>query len=406
MIQNKVEQIGVGDQNNLTDIYISPEVIMKKLRRLVINKAPGIDNLVPKVLIETAEYICKPLSIIYNESLNCGIVPTDWKRANVTAVFKKGPKDSACNYRPISLTSQVCKVMKSIIKDRVVKHLNDFKLIRDSQHGFMRHKSCLTNLIKFYDTVEKMIDNGDAVDVVFLDFQKAFDKVPHQRLILKVKGFGIDGKILSWIKDWLCDRQQRVVLNGFMSDWSSVCSGVPQGSVLGPLLFVLFINDIDTCVSSKILKFADDTKLFRKVSSQADIEAIREDLTNLFRWSEDWQMLFNIEKCKVLHIGKNNGKEIFSMGGKVLESVEEEKDLGVIVNYDLKVSKQCTKVVKTAHRVLGMISRSFTYKDKVVILQLYKTLVRPHLEYCVQAWRPHLQKDIVLMERFRDAQQK
>ena len=188
-----------------------------------------------------------------------------------------------------------------------------------------------------------------------------------------------------------------VNLTGVM--WLYSYSGVPQSSVLGPFLFLIFINDIDHAIASKLLKFADDTKLVGPVSSTDDINKLRNDLSNLFNWSEDWLMLFNVEKCKVMHLGKNNTKCQYIMGGQLLQTVSEEKDLGVIISDDLKVTSQCSKVVLTANRILGMISRTFACRNKDVILMLYKTLVRPHLEYCIQAWRPHLQKDINLLER-------
>ena len=174
---------------------------------------------------------------------------------------------------------------------------------------------------------------------------------------------------------------------------------MPQGSVLEPLLFLMFVYDIDHAICSKLFKFADDAKLFRVVSSIDDVNKLRDDLKNLFSWSEDWLMLFNLDKCKVLHFGKTNSSRCqYSLGGKILEEVQEERDLGVIVSSDLRVSQQCAKVVKTANRILGMVSRTFTLRSKDVILRLYKSLVRPHLEYCIQAWRPHLQKDINLLE--------
>ena len=385
--------------NDLTDINITEELVLKYLRKLKINKAPGTDNLVPRVLVETATAIAKPLCMIFCMSLCDGVVPREWKCANVCAIFKKGAKSDASNYRPVSLTSQICKVFEAILRDAITSHFQMYNLIKESQHGFMRKKSCLTNLLEFLEYVTEYVDNGEPVDVIYLDFQKAFDKVPHQRLMLKLVSLGVNGRVASWIKDWLADRKQRVVLNGCMSDWCEVASGVPQGSVLGPLLFVVFINDIDQCVTSKLLKFADDTKLMKPVSSTHEINMLRNDLCNLYSWSEDWLMLFNLDKCKVMHLGKNNVKSQYVMGGQILQEVSEEKDLGVIISNDLKVSSQCSKAAKTANRILGMISRTFIYKNKDTMLLLYKSLVRPHLEYCIQTWRPHLQKDIDLLER-------
>jgi hypothetical protein len=382
----------------LHDIVITVELVLSKLLKLQVNKAPGVDGIVPEILLKSAHAICNPLTTIFNASFQSGYVPVDWRRANVTAIYKQGPRDSPSNYRPVSLTCIACKLMESVVKQEIETHLLKCNAIKNSQHGFMKNKSCLTNLLEFLNFVDKNIDSGDAVDVIYLDFQKAFDKVPHQRLLMKLEAYGVRGRVSKWISSWLREREQRVVLNCSGSQWSSVISGVPQGSVLGPLLFIVYINDIDSSVVCKLSKFADDTKMFNTVSSQRNVDALKADLNNLFHWSEEWQMLFNLSKCKVMHFGKHNGKASYSMGGIVLDTVDCEKDLGVIVQSDMKVTQQCIKVVKIANKILGMISRTFQYKTKPVVLRLYKSLVRPHLEYCVQAWRPHLQKDINLIE--------
>jgi len=272
-------------------------------------------------------------------------------------------------------------------------------LIGNSQHGFREKKSCLTNLLEFSENVTGWLDGGKPVDIIYLDFQKAFDKVPHQRLLLKLAAHGIGGQVLEWIRNWLQYRKQRVVNKGNMSEWSEVISGVPQGSVLGPILFNVYVNDIDDNLRSKILKFADDVKLYGSVGSKWESNNIREDLIVLSKWSQEWQMLFNIEKCKVMHMGAKNKCEKYTLINRDLSMVKEERDLGVIVNDTFKVAKQCLVASKKGNQVLGMISRSFVYRNKIIIKKLYKSLVRPHLEYCIQAWRPHLIKDIEILEK-------
>jgi ribonuclease P/MRP protein subunit RPP40 len=350
------------------------------------------------MLKELASELKDILTIIFTRSMAEGKVPEDWRSANITPIFKKGRKCEAGNYRPVSLTSHVCKVLESIIKDSIVEHLNKNELLNETQHGFRSKRSCLTNLLIFMEKVSDYVDQGCPVDVVYLDFQKAFDKVPHERLLLKIGALGIGGEVVNWIRAWLRDRKQRVVVSGESSDWSAVTSGVPQGSVLGPILFIMFINDIEVGVCSNVLKFADDTKLFGKVGSEENCKQLRADLRRLYNWSIDWQMLFNLEKCKIMHFGYNNPKNTFLLGSQILDSVKEEKDLGVLITDDLKVSNQCVKVVKTANQVLGMIKRTFTFKTTDNLLQLYKSLVRPHLEYCMQVWCPYLRKDIDMIE--------
>ena len=212
----------------------------------------------------------------------------------------------------------------------MIEHINVNKLINDTQHGFVKKRSCLTNLLEFLEFVTDYIDQGKPIDIIYLDFQKAFDKVPHKRLMLKIKSFGIVGQIYDWIEDWLKDRQQRVVILGKNSNWIKVKSGVPQGSVLGPLLFLIYINDIDDCVGTHILKFADDTKIYSVVANKEDVAKLQDDLKNLCNWSREWLMLFNIAKCKVMHLGRNNVKAEYEIDGTKLDEVDEERDLGVI----------------------------------------------------------------------------
>ena len=243
------------------------------------------------------------------------------------------------------------------------------------------------------------VDQGIPVDVIYLDFQKAFDKVSHTKLIVKMKRYGVSSEIVRWVGNWLTGRRQRVLIEGVVSGWEMVRSGVPQGSVLGPVLFVVFIDDIDENIRSIVLKFADDTKVVARVGTEEDREVLRRDLVSLFGWSQDWQMLFNLDKCAVMHFGFNNIGESMELGGKLLVSHTSERDLGVIVQSNLKVDMQCNKAACEANRRLGMIKRNFRFKSRSVVLPLYKSIVRPHLDYCVQAWRPHYRKDIDKLEK-------
>ena len=200
-----------------------------------------------------------PLNALFTKSFKSGQVLQDWLDANVFPIYKKGHHSKPGNYRPISLTSQVYKVMEFFILESISEHLKQHKLILDSQHGFLSKRSRLSNLLIFLEEVTYYIDKGYPVDVIYLDFSKAFDTVPHRRLISKLTAQGITGKTNRWIESWLTDRRQRVCISGAESDWQKVISGVPQGSILSPMLFVIFINDIDSTVVSSLLKFADDT---------------------------------------------------------------------------------------------------------------------------------------------------
>ena len=210
--------------------------------------------------------------------------------------------------------------------------------------------------------------------------------------------------IVNWIEQWLTDRRQRVVVDREVSSWKSVLSGVPQGSVLGPILFLvytLYINDLEEGVTGKILKFADDTKLFTKTKEIIDKQKLQDDIDKLVKWSEKWQMLFNFGKCKCLRAGPGNTGVNYEMGGTILSKTVMEKDLGVTMNANMKVSEQCRIAASKGNKVLGMIRRNITYKERSLIVPLYKAVVRPHLEYCIQAWRPYPRKDIDMLEKIQ-----
>ena len=385
-------------ENELRSANFTTSEVQKKVDSLDANKTSGPDDISVRVLKEIVPTVICHLTRLFNRMVGEACVPQNWKEANVTPIHKKGPKCQPCNYRPVSLTSQLCKLVESLLRDRIVAHLDDHELIRSSQHGFRKKRSCVSNLLAFLDEATACVDKGSAADVIYLDYRKAFDKVPHQRLLQKLEAHGIVGNILDWIRCWLTGRRQRVVLNGEVSLWSKVSSGVPQGSVLGPVLFLVYINDLDLGINGTIYKFADDTKLFKEVTCVQEVTEMQEDIRALECWSEKWQMEFNTGKCKVMHLGHNNPMAEYAIQGETLEAVQEEKDLGVVVSCDLKSAKQCAEAVKKANRTLGTIKRCFKHKTVDIIKQLYLSHVRPHLEFAIQAWSPQYEKDKKLME--------
>ena len=264
---------------------------------------------------------------MFNKILTTGDIPDLWKQANVTPIFKKGNKSQPGNYRPISLISVLCKLFESILRDSIMDFLSTKNILIDTQHGFTSRRSCLTNLIDFFDYITKTVDSGDPVDLIYLDFRKAFDKVPHERLLSKLNTNGIDGYLYKCIRNWLIGRKQRVLINGMKSKWQNVTSGVPQGSVLGPLLFLVYINDIDIGITSRIAKFADDTKIGRNVKDLEGIKQLQKDLDRISAWGKTWMMDFNLDKCKKMHTGNRNIEFGYEMDGKWLASSSNEKDL-------------------------------------------------------------------------------
>ena len=296
------------DCNALKEIEVSHEEVLIELRTLKLDKAAGPDDIPTMVLNKCADQLVAPLLTLFQKTLNEGILPKDWKLAKITPIFKKGSRRESSNFRPVSLTSQPCKVLERIIRKHIQQHVEQHGLLTPHQHGFVQRKSCQTNLLEAFEDWTSILDDECNLDVIFLDYRKAFDTVPHKRLLRKLYGYGIKGKVLAWIRNFLADRLQKVVVGNSSSKWGKVVSGVPQGSVLGPTLFSMYVNDLPSMVCSTLKMFADDTKLYRKIQDSGDIQAIQEDLKKLGDWSDRWLLRFNLEKCTVMHCGSSNPK--------------------------------------------------------------------------------------------------
>ena len=402
--EERLDDLPAIDENNIPDcrldsFTIPPEVVLEKLMALKQDKTPGPDGWHPFLLKGIANCIYIPLAILFQKSLDEGVVPNQWLEACVTAIHKKGLKSAFQNYRPVSMTSIICKLMESIVRDKIVGYMMENNLISNKQHGFVPNRNCMSNLLTCLEHWCQFVEDGCPIDVIYTDFARAFDRVPHKRLLQKMKSLGITGSTLNWVKAFLTGRRQQVCVDGEYSQWGGVKSGIPQGSVLGPILFILFINDMPDVCTSVCQLFADDAKIYRKVSTQAECDALQDDIKSLHDWSTTWQLLFNLDKCKVLHIGRNNMRNEYRMNGKLLEAITEEKDLGVLIDNELKFHKQTAAAVKKANSVLGVIKRTFAKRDEKTFPLLYKTLVRPHLEYGNVVWGPLYQEDIKAVEK-------
>ena len=319
------------------------------------------------------------------------------KKANITPIHKKGPKHQVANYHPISLTSILCKIMEKITRDALVEHMEDNEFFTAHQHGFRKGRSCATQLIEVLEEWTDNLDKHNSIDAIYLDFQKAFDTVPHKRLIYKLKSYGVAGNVLGWIENFLQDRKQRVVLNGSNSKWSPVTSGIPQGSVLGPVLFTIYINDLPDLVQNMAKLFADDTKLYAIVNDIEEQTRLQEDIDKLLDWSQKWLLTFNKSKCKHVHFGPETNSS-YNMAGDEITKSTEEKDLGITIDNKLKFQQHISIQVKKANQKLGIIYRSFSHMDKEMFLVLYKSLVRPHLEYGSTVWSVICKKDAIIIE--------
>jgi hypothetical protein len=269
----------------------------------------------------------------------------------------------------------------------------------------MKKKACVTNLLETLDFLTKCHWLKIPVVIAFIDFLKAFDLVSHKRLLFKLSCYGINGSLLAWIASFLEDRTQRVVMGNVISSWEKVTSGVPQGSVLGPILFIIFINEISELLISLNELYADDTKLMREIKSDSDVSILQGDIDKIVEWTRKWLMKLNENKCKVMYIGGGNEKNIFtieSYDGSIRTNLIEttlERDLGIMISADLKWRQHVMHCANKANKILGMLSRTFEYRDLELIKSLYTTFVRPHLEFAVAVWSPYLKGDIDVLER-------
>ena len=348
---------------------------------------------------ECAHEIAPIFTYLFNKSLSTGSVPSEWNQANVSPIFKKGEKFRASNYRPVSLTCIACKVLEHIVVSNVLDHLDQHQILVDNQHGFRARRSCETQLVSFiHDIVQSM--QGGQVDVAIMDFSKAFDVVDHARLLLKASYYGIRGDTNRWIQAFLSNRTQQVVVDGAKSGRANVESGVPQGSVLGPLLFLLYINDLPASVGSKVRLFADDCVLYREVRNPTDAAHLQADLDRLSEWEREWKMSFNIAKCHIMHISRSRKviKTNYTLHNKLLETVSQATYLGVEISSDLSWSPHVNKITSKASQSLGFLQRNFPLARPETKQAAYTSIVRPTLEYCASAWDPYLHKDIQKIE--------
>ena len=385
---------------NMPDLKISVNGIIKLLQGLKPDKAPGPDQIRPLLLQKLCLEIAPILQVIFSKSLEEGSLPSEWLKANVSPIFKKGEKSNPANYRPISLTCILCKIFEHIVASNVVKHFDENQILYDLQHGFRSKRSCETQLTMLIEEIHRNLKDGKQTDIILLDFSKAFDKVNHEKLIFKLHSYGIRGQTLSWIKAFLNGRSQTVVLEGDCSEEVPVTSGVPQGSVLGPILFLAYINDLPDHIKSQVRLFADDTAAYLAIAKLSDSEQLQADLNILQKWELRWDMQFNPSKCQVIRITKAHYPlpTNYTLHGETLEVVTSARYLGVDIADDLSWKTHITRITNNANKSLGFVRRNLKSRNTSLREKAYKTIVRPQLEYAAPVWDPHTKEDIKRIE--------
>ena len=373
---------------SIKDLKITEFGVFKLLDKIDVSKASGPDCIPGRILQNLARELAPVLHFIFEQSLNTGDLPAEWTLANVAPIFKKGSKLQAVNYRPVSLTCISCKLFEHIVCKHILGHLEDHEILTDLQHGFRSGRSCETQLITtFHDIASAYNKKGSQIDIAVLDFSKAFDTVPHDGLLSKLKHYGIDDKIWLWISNFLKQRKQRVVVDGIQSDLVTVDSGVPQGTVLGPILFLLHINDLPSVISSKVRLFADDCLVYREIKNRQDQIALQKDL-NL---GSKWGMRFNAAKCNIMRMSRKQTpiSTQYELSGQVLEEVKDAKYLGVTVSDDLEWTKHINAITTKANSKLSFLRRNLKGCPEKLRETAYFALVRSFLEYSATVWHPH-----------------
>ena len=400
--QNQDKQMPTSREPSVTlaNIKFTINDIIKATDEIPIHSSCP-DSSIPAIVLKKCKFeLAKPLFLMWETSFRSGTVPPMYKQQLVTPVFKKGSRSLPPNYRPISLTAHEVKIFERVLRSKMVDFLESHNLLSCKQHGFRKGKSCLSQLLKQYDDILKNLLNHTETDVIYLDFAKAFDKVDHEILLQKLKNIGISGTLLLWISDFLSNRSQVVVVDGIFSYLAKVVSGVPQGTVLGPLLFLVYINDIGSCLTScDISCFADDSRIFKSISYSTDANLLQLDLLAVSKWSDENNM--KLHSDKFVFVNFNNRRANFSLAnlpfykdnlfyttsnGPILETSDSVSDLGVTFSEDLSWTFHISSIVKKARQKAGWVLSSFKDRSRLAMITPYKSLIRSLLEYCCPLW--------------------
>ena len=383
------------DIPSLNTIHFSDSELAEAMNDLASNAAPGPDGFPAILLKKCSAALSTPLARIWRKSLETNEIPAVCKTATITPIHKGKSRAIPKNYRPVALTSHLIKVFEKVLRKHIVNYMTDNILFNESQHGFRSGRSCLSQLLNHFDKITSELEKGNGVDVIYLDFAKAFDKLDHKVTLNKLAALGVQGRIGRWIATFLTNRTQAVVIDGKKSGKKPVISGVPQGSVLGPLLFLVLIGDIDREVADAFLSsFADDTRVGKGITTIVDTTQLQTDLNSIYKWSEDNNMMFNSDKFELIRYKTKNSKDIqietsyLSNNGSTIEEKQHVRDLGVTLSNDATFSQHITERCEMVKSKIAWILRTFQTRHPIPMLTLWKTLVLCHLDYCSQLWSP------------------
>lgn len=385
------------------DISVFTETeVRRAIRKLKPGSSPGPDGVPAYIIKGCIDYLSAPITYVFNLILSTGHYPVHWKVSRVTPIPKSGPRTMVENSRPVANLSSVPKVFESVVHGTVATQFCPF--VSDAQHAFVARRSVATNLLSLVDLLSRRLDEGLQVDVVYLDLQKAFDRVDNDVLLHKLGAAGFVPRLLKLFASYFSGRKQFVKYGSYHSEPYDTRSGVSQGSILGPFFFVIAINDLPDVVShAAVLLFADDVKLIQVVRSRDDCEALQRDINEILRWSEVNRLTFNPSKCEVMSFGRGPSPVVFdySMGDEPIRRVYEVKDLGIIFDPRLTFRKHVRDVTARAFQRLGFVLRNSGALSEAAVRALYAALVRSVLETNSVVWSPHESKYILMLEQIQ-----
>jgi len=385
---------------DIRDIAIDYNGVLKLLNDIDIRKSCGPDNISGIMLKTFSIVIYKTLGNLFSYSLKSSTLPTIWKLARIQPVHKKGSKQLPTNYRPISLTCITCKLLEHIVSSHMHSFLKTTDFLTDNQHGFRPHRSCETQLAHTIGHISHLFDLGKSLDIIILDFSKAFDSVNHRKLVSKLRSTGICKQVVLWVKGFLLNRQQYVEVDGHKSLMKPAISGVPQGSVLGPLLFLVYINDLPSFLSSECRLFADDALLYN-TADHTDL--LQQDLCALELWADCWQMSFNVAKCCYMRVGKTLSPHPgYVFGRQALKKVMSHAYLGVELQGNLKWDLHINTITSKATQRLALLRRVLKTADMPTRKIAYYSIVRSTLEFASQVWDPYEKNKIKQLEKIQN----
>ena len=396
-----------SNDNNISDVIFTEVNVLKAARRIKTkSKFAGDPDGYPVILLhELQSVLCGPLSLFYNSFMSIGQIPDKWKRAVVTPVYKNGSSSDPTNYRPISQTSIFCKLMERVIAAELSDYLLSRGLITRQQHGFIAKRSTTTNLLDSLNDWTVSVENRLIQTIVYVDFARAFDTVSHDKLQLKLQACGVSGQLLSLIMNFLRDRSQVTKVGHDISSHVRLTSGVVQGSCLGPLLFLIYINDLVTVFNANVSPklYADDLKLYACLSCSSSCTDFQRNLDRLTEWANVWQLTISIQKCSIMQVGSkqklaDGPLHQFHLCNNVLKYVNVVNDLGVLIDSHLTFEAHIDNVVQKAAQRSYLIFKSFQSRNREILVRAFKTYVRPLLEVNSQVWSPYLLKDIRRLE--------